>query len=293
MAGRRKIDIIVNPVAGSRDSGLFDAVLRHLQKAGAEVRCFETEGPGHAAELARRCSEEGWADVIVAGGGDGTINEVARGMIGVPIPLGIIPLGTANVLAIETGLKVNTRAVAETLLSGPAKLIGTGTINGELFLLMVGAGFDGRVVTAIDPVQKKKIGKLAFVWEGLKDWMRGPGAELVLSLDGREERAAWVIVCNAKHYAGPFILVRDADITEPGLDVCLFRNGSRLAFALYFLGLGVGRVGWLPWVDIVRARSVTLIQPEKVAIEIDGDGRGLSALEIAQGDRFLRLAMPV
>ncbi|MEQ9143406.1 MAG: diacylglycerol kinase family protein [Parvibaculaceae bacterium] len=292
MAGRKRIDIIVNPAAGARGSGLFDAVLRRLNEGGAFVRCFDTEAPGHATELAARLAHEGHADVIVAAGGDGTINEVARGLLGHPTPLGVLPLGTANVLAIEIGQKAKARQISDTLINGNAKLIGTGLVAGEIFLLMVGAGFDGRVVGAIRPAMKRRLGKLAFIWEGLKAWVSGPAADIELEVDGVPCRAAWVVVTNARHYAGPFVLSRRSDVTRPGLEVFLFRRTSRLAFAGYFLGLVLGRVANMPGVTRIDARHVYFREMPGVPVEVDGDTWGVVPVTIEQGERFLRLVVP-
>eukprot|EP00439_Symbiodinium_sp_Y106_P087602 s1_g138.t1 len=292
MTGRKRIDIIVNPAAGSRNGGLFDAVLRQLHDNGAYVRCFDTEGPGHAAELAAKCAREAYADVIVAAGGDGTINEVARGLLGHPTPLGVLPLGTANVLAIELGQKLRARSVADTLLHGDAQLIGTGLVNDEMFLLMVGAGFDGEVVGAIRPQTKRRFGKFAFVWEGLKAWVKGPGHAISANIDGVLHDAAWVVVTNARHYAGPFVLAPAANIAEPRLQAFVFSKSSRLAFAGYFLGLALGQIARMPGVAVFEFANLELSSSDQVPVEVDGDAYQPLPLTISHGTRFLRLVVP-
>ena len=292
MGGRQRIDIIMNPVAGGRRRDLYDAVIRRLREEGAVVRCMETQGPGHATELARKAAEEGGADIIVAAGGDGTINEVASGLLGCPVPLGILPLGTANVLSIEIGQKFQAEAVADTILFGDAKLIGTGTVDGEIFLLMVGIGFDGSVVHAINPAVKRRLGKFAFVWEGLKIWAKGPERDVALCVDGVQEQAAWVLVTNARHYAGGFTLSRTTDVYEPGLDVFLFRKPGRFAFAIYFLGLAFGRVAAMPGVDLVHGRELYIEARPGLRMEVDGDAVEKTASVIRTGTLFLRLATP-
>jgi len=292
MSGRKRIDIIVNPAAGARNGGLFDAVVGCLSDQGAFVRCFDTEAPGHATELARMSAKQGYADVIVAAGGDGTINEVARGMLGYPTPLGILPLGTANVLAIELGQRDHAKAVAHTLLHGDATLVGTGLVNDEMFLLMVGAGFDGAVVGAIKPAMKRRLGKLSFVWEGLKEWIRGPGRAISVLVDGAPLEAAWVVVTNVRHYAGPFVLSPTADISDPHLEVFLFQKSSRLAFVGYFLGLGLGRVAHMPGVQVRKFQRLELLSEFPVPVEVDGDVYKDLPVTITQGTQFLRLVVP-
>lgn len=289
---RRSIHIILNPTAGARRSGLLDAIVRRLKDEGAEVTLERTEAAGHATELARRAAERGEADVIVAAGGDGTINEVARGLLGQGVPLGIIPLGTANVLAIELGLRARAREVADMLLSGPAHLIGTGLVGGRIFLLMVGVGFDGVVVHAINPRLKRLWGKGAFVWAGLKAWAKRPGRDIRLVVDGREKTAQWAVVLNGRFFAGPYILSRAGDLAQPGLTLFLFSHGGRLALVRYLIALGLGRVETLRDVEVLPVRQVKFAAPEGLEVEVDGDAGGVLPQTIEQGTAFLRLVVP-
>lgn len=292
MALRRFIHIILNPAAGARRRSLLDAVVGRLRAAGADVTVELTTAPGHATELARAAARSGKADVIVAAGGDGTINEVARGLLGQGVPLGIIPLGTANVLATEIGLRPRAEDVASMLLGGPAELIGTGLVQGKIFLMMAGIGFDGEIVHGIDPRLKRLWGKGAFIWSGLKVWARGPGRDIRLVVDGREKRAAWALVVNGRHYAGPFVLAPDENITQPGLSLFLFRKKSRFAFAVYLAALGLGMVPRLRSVEVLRVRHIDVLEPEGLAVEVDGDERGYLPQTIEQGMQFLRLVVP-
>lgn len=292
MPFRRSIHVIFNPLAGARRRAMLDRVATYLRASGAEVLIEETRAPGHATELARGAAQRGDADVIVAAGGDGTINEVARGLIGQGVPLGIIPLGTANILAAEIGLKRDPGDIADMILSGPAELIGTGLVDGQIFLLMVGIGFDGEVVHNITPAQKRRWSRLAFLYEGMKLWLRGPGHEIALLADGKPYRAAWVIAMNGKRFAGDFILAPQNDIAEPGLTLFLFQTGDRLALIRYFIALAMGRVGELRDVRILSARDVLVQSPEGLAVEVDGDARGCLPQKIERGTQFLRLVVP-
>ena len=208
------------------------------------------------------------------------------------MPLGIVPLGTANVLAIEIGLRPRAEEIAAMLLGGPAVPVGTGLAGGEIFLMMVGIGFDGEIVRAIDPRLKRLWGKGAFIWAGLKTFARGPGRDIRLRADGCEMRAAWVIVTNGRHYAGRFVLAPDARITEPGLTLFLFKARSRFGFALVLAALGLGLVAKLPGVEVLRARHIEVAEPGGVPVEVDGDARGVLPQTISQGTELLRLVVP-
>lgn len=292
MALRRSVHIILNPAAGARNKSLLRDVMARLKRLGVEVTIEETVGPGDATRLAQRAALLRHVDVIVAAGGDGTINEVARGLQGQGVPLGIIPLGTANVLAIELGLPPRGLEVANMLIAGPARLVGTGLVDGSIFMLMIGIGFDGAVIRGVDPALKRRFGKAAVIWSGLKVWWRGPGTDIRLLVDGREKQAQWAIVLNGRYFAGPYVLSSKGDISMPGLTLFLFHNGSRFALARYLIALGLGRVEKLSDVEVLSARHIEARGTVDVGVEIDGDDRGQLPLIIEQGAHMLRLVVP-
>ena len=314
MSGRVRFYIIVNPFAGagagaagratSEGHGAFDSrlgisvrgllgeVVDGLRDAHGEVTLVNTQYVAHACQLAQEAAHSGLYDVIVAAGGDGTINEVARGLVGSPTPMGIIPLGTANILAIELGLKIRAPEICDMLLWGDARLMGTGLANGEVFLLMAGVGFDGAVVEAINPRLKRLSGRGAFVWASFCEWLKGPGRSLRVTIDGRVEAAAWVLVTNVRHYAGPFVLAPSASLFQPGLQIFLFRKPGRWAFITYFVALGLGRLERLSAVDVFVGSTVDVSSGQAVCVEVDGDGRGGLPLTLKPGHQFLRMVMP-
>jgi diacylglycerol kinase family enzyme len=289
---RRSVHIILNPVAGARAPGLLHDVVARLERAGAAITLEETSGPGDATQLARRAAQAGLADVVVAAGGDGTINEVARGLYGQSVPLGIVPLGTANVLAIELGLRPRADDIANMLLAGPARLIGTGLIEGRIFLMMIGIGFDATVIRSVNPMHKRRFGKGGVIWAGVNVWLRGPGRDIRLVVDGREKQAQWAVVLNGRYFAGPYVLAQKGDIAAPGLTLFLFRNGSRFALVRYLIALGLGRVERLSDVEVLPVRHIEVSGGDDVDVEIDGDARGTLPQVIEQGTHILRLVVP-
>ena len=163
---RRRYHLIANPKAGrGRQSLVADVATRLI--AGGSVVTYST-GATEAACLseARAVAENKAADVIVAAGGDGTVRLAAKAVAGTGIALGVIPLGTGNVLAHEAGLPRDAEGLARLLLTGVPRRINTATANGELFLLMAGAGFDGRIIASLDHGLKNRVGKLAFLPPG-------------------------------------------------------------------------------------------------------------------------------
>jgi diacylglycerol kinase (ATP) len=155
----RRILIVFNPAAGRARRSRVDRVVATLQGFGCAVTVKETEAPGHAETIARDVADDDF-DVIAAAGGDGTINEIVNGLKGNNLALGVIPLGTANVVADEIGLCRSPAAVANALAHGPAKPIHVGTVNGRRFVMMASAGFDANVVSKISPPLKKNWDRL-------------------------------------------------------------------------------------------------------------------------------------
>jgi len=289
---RQFVHIILNPAAGNRRHKLVVSVIETLMAAGARVEVSETLRPGHATELASGIVGIGGPDIVVAAGGDGTANEVARGLMGQGIPLGILPAGTANVLAQEIGLPQDPETIVRTILSGPARLIGTGLVDEKVFLLMVGVGFDGQVVHNVPPALKRASGKLAYASQGLWSLAKGPAAPLRLMVDGVAREAAWIVATNARHYGGPYLLAPDEDISRPGLTLILCRERSRAAFIRYFLAINSGRIAQAKGVEVLHPSLVEVFHPEGQPVQIDGDARGSLPIRIEPGKRFLRLVVP-
>ncbi len=157
---RRDLCIIHNPTAGRRRTRFYDAVAAALEERGCRLTVRETSGPESATELARAAAAEPF-EAVVAAGGDGTINEVVNGLAGAPMPLGLIPLGTANVLAAEIGLPRRPESVAAALIEGALRSAYIGRANGRAFAMMAEVGFNAHVVHGIDLGLKRWVGRAA------------------------------------------------------------------------------------------------------------------------------------
>ena len=175
-----------------------------LTASGHCVTAVATTGPRTAASIARDCVEKG-ADLILAGGGDGTINEVANGMIGVETPLAILPGGTANVLAVELGVGSNMARAARKIGDLVPARIAVGSIENEseqrYFLLMAGAGLDAMIVYNIDAKLKALVGKVAYWVGGFGQFGRSL-PEFNVHTNGEEVRCSFALANRVKNYGG-------------------------------------------------------------------------------------------
>ena len=274
---RRRLLVILNPAAGQRHQGRLRATLERLDALGCAVTLQETTRPGEASELARAADPEAF-DAVVAAGGDGTINEVINGLISVNLPLGLLPLGTANVLASEIGLGLAPERVARSLVEGPQRPISCGRAGERFFVQMAGVGFDAHVVEKVDLALKRRIGKGAYVVQAARQAFAFDFPSYQVRIDGVRHAAASVIVANGRNYAGKYLLAPEASIETPAFQVCLFEAGGPWAVARYGLALQTGR---LP-----RRKDLSFLQAERLTIEgpvgdpVQGDGDVIARLPV-------------
>ncbi|MEO3432719.1 diacylglycerol kinase family protein [Inquilinus sp. CAU 1745] len=287
MARPRNLLAIFNPTAGPRRRHRFHHAMAVFGDRGALVRVHETTAPRDAEVVAR--AAEGF-DAVVAAGGDGTINEVVNGLMahaGRPPPLGILPLGTANVLAAELGLPMDPAAAAGIILDGGSTDIHLGLANGRHFSLMAGVGFDAHVVAGLDSGLKRRIGKGAYVWETARQLAAGPAARYRVTVDGRPFEAASAVIANSHYYGGRFVLAPDATPLRSGFEICLFERGGRPATVGYMAAMALGLLPRFKGYQVIGGRSVTVEGPAGEPVQTDGDIVATLPLTVTVADRRL------
>ena len=294
---RRRIAIIFNPVAGSprRRESLAQAV-RTLRRAGWQVKLRATTAAGDAARSATTIATAGTFDAILAAGGDGTLSDVAHGLAVAPVAklpaLACLPLGTANVLAHEIGLPLDAKGAAEVAARGRTVMVPMARANDRHFLLMAGAGFDAHVVCGVSSALKKRIGKLAYVWEMLRQLGRFPFRRYRVTVNGIAHEVASVIVARGHYYGGSYVLAPDARLSDDALHVCLFERGGRFGVLLYSVAMALGWLKHAPGFRIVRAQRVRVEGIDGEPVQADGDTAGKLPVDIAMTGRSIRLVVP-
>jgi len=163
-------------------------------------------------------------NIIVACGGDGTVNEIANALPPQGI-LGIIPAVTANVIAKELGIPFSYREAAKTLLTSAIKTIDVGVANGRKFIFVAGIGFDAHVAAKVSPFLKRKIGKYAFHLAGFKEFITYKAPKIEVSVDGKPYiKGRFGIFANMRRYGGDFFFAKDARYDDGILDMVLLPN---------------------------------------------------------------------
>ena len=288
---RRRLLILHNPLSGRDRIHHLAAVVSGLEREGAALTIV---APTAFSQLSARAAEalaSGGYDAIVAAGGDGTIRTVAGALAGTAMPLGVIPLGTANVLAGELDLPRRPDQIARMLMHGPQTTIACGLVDGLAFLLMVGAGFDAAVLARLDHAWKHKVGKLAYVGPVLRELVRRPRSfEAVI--DGKRVTCTWLIVANASRYAGRFLLAPGREMTAPGFDAVVVTAPTRLRLLRVLLAIAAGHTTASGDAEIIRCREVEVLLGQDVPIQIDGDLTAMPSLRIGAEKIPLRLIVP-
>jgi diacylglycerol kinase (ATP) len=273
--------VVFNPVAGLRRVHLLWRVLDVLVANGIRIELAETLCPGHAQTLAREAARAG-ATMVVAAGGDGTIAEVANGLLGSPARLGVIPLGSANVLAHELALPFAPRGVAAALAFGRTRQLWPGLVcaadESRLFVQMLGVGFDAHVVHHLSAPLKRILGRGAYALQTLRELVRYRFEPIHLHLDGIETQAASVIVSKGRLYGGRFLLAPDACTERPVFSVVLFDHAGPGIALLYGAALPLGLLSRSPGVRHVRALQVDFTGNKAMPAQADGDAAGYTPL---------------
>jgi YegS/Rv2252/BmrU family lipid kinase len=288
----RRLRLLYNPTAGRVRRPLVERAVAALARAGWSIERAETERRGHAEHLAATAAGDGEVGRLVVAGGDGTINEAVNGLLRAnqPLPLAILPMGTANVLAHELGLMPFARAVKA---AGAARLaqIRPGRANGRHFTMMVGAGLDAHVVAAMRPGLKRLFGRQAYVLETLRQLFRFRFPTYRVLIDDLPYEAASVVVAKGRLYGGAYLLAPAARLGSPTFEVCLFRSTGRLAVLRYGLALVTGRLPSRKDFLIRTGRRVEIGGPVGDPVQGDGDIIGHLPMTVTLADRSIQIAV--
>jgi diacylglycerol kinase (ATP) len=248
---------------------------------GHDVRLEATRGPGHGSDLAEGAVREGY-ELVVAAGGDGTVNEVVQPLVGTHVAMGAIPIGTVNLWAAEAGLPAQADLLAGVLSRGDTRRIDVGRVGGRCFLLMASLGLDAATVQGLDVTLKRRVGRLAYGASFLSLASGYRGSRLRISLDGKELRctALVLVVGNTRRYAGPFLATPHAIIDDGMLDIAVLR-GDGILDSLGQLGAIVSRSTALRRSMLYGRASTIDIQSEApIPLQVDGEFLGYAPARI-------------
>ncbi len=304
--------LIHNPNAGGgadKRRRLLDEARRIFSASGIEVELAETSAPGHATEIAQQ-AVIARRDLVIACGGDGTLNEVVNGLAGSTVgnqlghhrvPLALLPAGTANIFAKELTLPWNIPNAARKLIRGTVADIALGLAtplrdpaNQKYFLSVAGAGPDGMIVYSIDLELKARLGILAYWWQGGREVFRYKFPHFRVVIDGHPQDSSFVLVGRTKHYGGPFKITTLADLFEDKFEVMTLTTQSGLRYLSYLPALWMEKLRGLEGVRFEKADSLVCepLDENPVYAQVDGEPLGRLPVEFKIVPTALKILVP-
>ncbi|HZO57341.1 MAG TPA: diacylglycerol kinase family protein [Bryobacteraceae bacterium] len=296
----RNAFLIFNPQAGGLTRARGHRITRAtelLRSLGHNVTELPTERAHHATELARRAISDS-ADLVIAAGGDGTINEVANGMIGSETPLAILPAGTANVLAMEMRLHGGIRHAARQLHLMTPRRIAVGVFRpkqGEPrhFLLMAGAGFDADIVRRVRPDLKKRLGKGAY-WIASLSRVGARVPQMNVKVNGDHLTTGFAVAARVRNYGGDLEIAREITLFDSDFEIAAFPGESTWPYGFYMGAIVLGAHAKLPNVFIKRSPTMDLtpVNGEPIYVQLDGELAGQLPGRVESVPSALTLLIP-
>ena len=288
-----KAALIVNPVAGQgRIERNLSKIRIRLEAAGFNLMVYVTARGGQATQFAIDAIRKG-SQTIIAAGGDGTVSEVINGMVGSNAKFGLIPGGTADVFANEMEIPAhNFFKACDIIIDGKTKRIDLGKANSRYFVLMAGIGFDAQVVHEVKPEIKKMLKDVAYPLTGIKTLFTYKPSLMKVELDNQSTQGYFVVVGNAKYYAGRFSVTREAQIDDGLLDICIFGGKTATSFVKYIQGVITGSHLRMSDVDYHRAREITITSEKPTLVQVDGEVIGKTPMKFTVVPLALEVLIP-
>jgi YegS/Rv2252/BmrU family lipid kinase len=292
------IPVILNPAAKSTQAAAREKVIRALSPAPELIL---TSAPGEATEIAAKLAKEGHP-LVVAAGGDGTMNEVLQGICQVNAnrsagekhtALGVLPVGTMNVFSLEMGLPASDIANCwQKISSGRLKEIDLWLANEQYFVQLAGVGFDAEVIQETPWERKKKFGPLSYVMSAVQVLMRTPPA-VRLQIAGRPDMHGSVVLIGAgKHYGGPVPVFPKSDNQDGLLDVIIFKGLGGWEFAQMVRAILERGYDSALDIDYLQVRDFTVIAAPDAPFEVDGElATGVTPVHFRAADFKIQIAV--
>ena len=271
MEKAHRYPVIFNPRARSQKGS---RVLRFIESHADRLELHPTNYAGEAREIAARFATQG-VPVVIAAGGDGTLNEVVNGLVGSRTLLGVLPAGTMNVFAREMGIPFDSLEQAfQVIERGFVQDVDLFGANGAPFVQMAGVGFDALVIEETTWESKKLLGPLAYLLAAVKVLGAKPPKLEVICGDGRREEGVAVLAGNGSLYGGPFKFFRNANNHDSKLDMLIYKEAGYRLVLDSLRGLAFGGIDLMASTTYLQAGEFTVRADVEVPVQVDGEWIG-------------------
>jgi len=319
-------ELIYNPSGGQvvvRHE--LDNVAAFLHRYGWSVTLRETSKPLEATELARQAANRG-ARVVIAAGGDGTVNEVANGLVNTDAALGVLPVGTTNSWALQMGIpalnpllpgsqaakmiaaleervalplpanyyrKVLLDA-ARVLVEGHTVAVDMGKLSGRYFLMWAGIGFDAAIARSVPLKEKKALGSWAYVLPAIESAFQYSSTDACLNVDGKVVKVTtpFIVVSNIQLYGGMIAIGARACVNDGKLDVCIFKGGGFLTFVQQAAKVLAQKHLEDPQVEYYQCHEIAVESARPLPVHVDGEPFASTPVAIHTVHSSLKVIVP-
>jgi diacylglycerol kinase (ATP) len=290
----KKVCFIINPISGTgKWKGIEESIKKYLDPS-FHIVIYYTEYAGHAIELANDAAAT--CDVVVAVGGDGMMNEVARGIMGSKAALAIVPTGSGNALARHLKIPLTHKGAIECINKMNSRIIDTATMNDEDFIAVCGTGYDAEVANKFS--KSKKRGFFTYVSLAISNYFSYKPAEYDITVDGKttHEKAFLISIANGSQYGNNAHIAPKASTRDGLLDVCILKPfpifiAPVLAFRLFGWSLNSS-----PYMHAIRGKSILVRNADKhtpLCVHYDGEPGGTAdEIKVEVAPRTLKVIAP-
>lgn len=271
---KKKIAFIVNPISGTANK---KAVLKYLEETftperGYDAVFYKTQGAGDAYTAALKFRDENF-HIVVAVGGDGTVNQVARGLVNCNTSLGIIPVGSGNGLARHLKLPRFYHGAVDVILGGKTQQIDAGKINDEVFFCTAGIGFEAVIGDRFNSAGSR--GLITYLEQCAKEYVNYRREEYKISIPGYEfsTKAFLITFANSSQWGNNVFIAPGADISDGMIDMVVWKRALLANMPFLTAGLLMKTIQYSEYVDTFRCKEIIITRQNDSLIQFDGESR--------------------
>ena len=268
---KKAISFIINPISGTRKKDLLPEIIHQtIDSSRFDIRIFFTERIGHASELAHWQVKKG-VPYIVAVGGDGTVNEVAKSLRDTSAAMGIVPCGSGNGLARHLQIPLKLTEALELINNASIVSIDYGLVNDMPFFCTFGTGFDAHISHVFAKSEKR--GFWTYLTHIVREFFNYHSGKYKLKIDGNvlKTRAVVLTVANSSQYGNNGYISPHADITDGKLDVCIVRPFPKFRAGFLAIRLLRKSIDKSKFYHTIRGKEITIRRKHEGEVHLDGD----------------------
>ena len=267
---KRKALFIINPISGGKKKdGVPELIDQNLDKKVFDATIVFSDGVSHARIIASEAVNK--YDIVVAVGGDGTVNEIASAIVGSNTALGVVPYGSGNGLARFLGVPMNPQRAIQTLSTGHVECIDSGSVNGQPFFNMAGMGFDAHISEVFS--HGKKRGFISYIKSSMREIATYNEQSYHIEIDGKmyDRKAFMLSIANSSQYGNNAHISPRASVQDGLLDVCVIKKFPLWRFPEMGIRMLTKTAEGTNYVEIIRGRQINVTRQTAGPIHLDGE----------------------